>query len=145
MADNVPITAGTGTTIATDDIGGGVQVQRVKPVFGPDGSATDPTLDDGLPIEVTGAAACALANVAASATSVPLLAANTARRGASIYNDSASAYLYVKHGTTASLTSFTARVRPGGLYELPGPAVWRGAVDGIWSAAVGNARTTETT
>lgn len=145
MADNVAITAGTGTTIATDDIGGGVQVQRIKPVFGPDGSATDPTLDDGLPVEVTGAAASALTNVGASVTSVSLLAANTARRGATVYNDSASAYLYVKHGATASLTSFTTRVRPFGTYELPGPAVWRGAVDGIWSAAVGSARVTETT
>jgi hypothetical protein len=40
MADNVAITAGTGTSIATDDIGG-VQYQRVKPQLGADGSATD--------------------------------------------------------------------------------------------------------
>lgn len=40
MADNVPITAGAGTNIATDDIGG-VQYQRVKLSLGADGSATD--------------------------------------------------------------------------------------------------------
>lgn len=40
MADNVAITAGSGTSIATDDIGG-VQHQRVKLSLGADGSAVD--------------------------------------------------------------------------------------------------------
>lgn len=39
MADNVPITAGTGTTIASDDVGS-VQYQRVKVTLGGDGVAT---------------------------------------------------------------------------------------------------------
>lgn len=39
MADNVSITAGAGTSIATDDIGG-VQFQRVKLAVGPDGTHT---------------------------------------------------------------------------------------------------------
>lgn len=41
MADNVAITAGSGTTIAADDIGGGVLVQRVKLGLGADGTAVD--------------------------------------------------------------------------------------------------------
>ncbi len=44
MADNVAITAGSGTTIATDDVSG-VQHQRVKLVTSADGSA-DPYGDD---------------------------------------------------------------------------------------------------
>lgn len=40
MADNVAITAGTGTSIATDDIGG-VQYQRVKVALGADGTGVD--------------------------------------------------------------------------------------------------------
>ena len=40
MADNVSVTAGIGTPIATDDIAG-VHHQRVKRSVGPDGSATD--------------------------------------------------------------------------------------------------------
>lgn len=40
MADDVQITAGSGTTIVTDDIGSGRQVQLVKPAFGGDGVAT---------------------------------------------------------------------------------------------------------
>jgi len=43
MADNVAITAGAGTTIATDDIAG-VQYQRVKLSLGADGAATDVAL-----------------------------------------------------------------------------------------------------
>ena len=42
MTDNVAITAGAGTNIATDDIGG-VHYQRVKVTYGADGSATDPS------------------------------------------------------------------------------------------------------
>jgi hypothetical protein len=41
MADNVSISAGTGTTVAADDIGGGVLAQRVKVVLGPDGTGID--------------------------------------------------------------------------------------------------------
>lgn len=41
MADNLEITAGTGTTVAADDIGG-VLHQRVKSGLGADGSYTDP-------------------------------------------------------------------------------------------------------
>lgn len=40
MADNVAITAGSGTTIAADDIGG-VKHQRVKISIGADGTAAD--------------------------------------------------------------------------------------------------------
>lgn len=51
MADNVAITAGSGTNIATDDIGG-VQHQRVKVEFGADGSATDVSSAAPLPAAV---------------------------------------------------------------------------------------------
>jgi hypothetical protein len=51
MADNVAITPGTGTSIATDDIGG-VQYQRVKVTFGADGTASD--VSSGSPLPVSG-------------------------------------------------------------------------------------------
>jgi hypothetical protein len=86
----------------------------------------------------------AITSVAAAVASTSLLAANTTRRGAMIFNDSASANLYVKLGSTASLTSFTALVPPSGYYELPYP-VYTGTIDGIWDAAVGDARITELT
>jgi hypothetical protein len=52
VADNVPITAGAGTQIATDEcvIGGStVHVQRVKPVHGADGVANDVSPTTPLP------------------------------------------------------------------------------------------------
>ena len=49
MTDNVAITAGAGTSIATDDIGG-VHYQRVKVTYGADGSATDPSSTAPFPI-----------------------------------------------------------------------------------------------
>lgn len=52
MADNVAITAGTGTTIAADDVGGGVLVQRVKATWGPDGTANDTDVATGKPMPV---------------------------------------------------------------------------------------------
>src|SRR6478609_79566 len=53
MADNVEITAGAGTKIATDEVEEGgvkVQVQRVKVQAGADGSATDVSEANPLPI-----------------------------------------------------------------------------------------------
>jgi hypothetical protein len=52
MADNVAITPGSGTAIATDDIGG-VQYQRVKVTFGADGSASDVSSGNPLPVSGT--------------------------------------------------------------------------------------------
>jgi hypothetical protein len=88
--------------------------------------------------------------VAASATEVTLLAANARRTDAAITNDSA-AYLYIKHGTGVSTSSFRVRLDPGGLYELPqrfnadgrrlGP--YTGTVTGLWSSATGQAVVSE--
>ena len=57
MADNVAVTAGSGTTIAADDIGGGVLAQRVKPVWGPDGTGNDTDIASGkaLPVQMRSA------------------------------------------------------------------------------------------
>lgn len=61
MADNILVSQGVGTTIATDDIGG-VQYQRVKLSQGSDGSATD--VSSAAPLQVT------LANTGANSTAV---------------------------------------------------------------------------
>lgn len=49
MVDNVAITAGSGTSIAADDISS-VFYQRVKPSHGADGSAVDTSETDPLPV-----------------------------------------------------------------------------------------------
>jgi len=52
MADNVPITAGSGTSIAADDVAS-VYYQRVKIAHGADGAATDTQISQPLPVQTT--------------------------------------------------------------------------------------------
>lgn len=84
-----------------------------------------------------------LSNVAGSAASVTILASNASRKMAMIQNDSASS-LYLKFGTTASISSYTVLMVSNSYYELPNP-VYTGRLDGIWLVATGNARVTELT
>jgi hypothetical protein len=88
------------------------------------------------------AATGTLTNVASSATTVTVLAANVARLGATIANDSTQV-LYLKFGATASATSYTVKMAAGAYYEVP--FGYAGVIDGIWAAANGNARVTEIT
>jgi hypothetical protein len=49
MADDIPITPGTGASIATDDIGGR-HFQRFKPAIGVDGTAVDVSASNPMPV-----------------------------------------------------------------------------------------------
>lgn len=70
MADNVAITAGSGTSIAADDISS-VFYQRVKISHGADGSATDTSTAAPFPV-------APYASYSASATFTPAAASHTA-------------------------------------------------------------------
>jgi hypothetical protein len=144
MADNTALNAGSGgDTISTDDLGAGVKVQRVKCQYGADGSATDVDGTHPLPVRPGACATATPANVGSSTTSVTLFASNGSRLGAILVNDSTS-MLYLKYGATASATSYTYAIEAGGTWEMPGP-IYTGVIDGIWTSANGNARTTELT
>ena len=81
------------------------------------------------------------ANVAGSASSVTLLAANARRIGASVVNDSA-AILYIDlTGGTASATSYSVQLAAGAYLEVP--FGYTGLITGIWASATGSARVTE--
>jgi len=97
----------------------------------------------GASVKQAVSATSTLANVASSATNVTLRAANTARLGLLMYNDSTSS-CYLKYGATASATSFTVFLGPGAYWEMPMP-IYTGIVDGIWVSANGNMRVTELT
>ncbi|NEU77391.1 hypothetical protein PI95_034210 [Hassallia byssoidea VB512170] len=84
----------------------------------------------------------AATSVAASISSVSLLAANSARKGTTIWNNS-TANLYVELGATATTSAFTARVSAGGYYEVP--FTYTGAISGIWDAVNGSALVREFT
>ncbi len=89
-------------------------------------------------------------SVAAATSATTIAAANTARRGLFVYNDS-SATLFLKLGTGATTTSYTVQVAPAGYWELPTVQATRsevlggysGAVTGVWASATGSARVTE--
>lgn len=88
-------------------------------------------------------ATATLSNVTGSTSSVTVLAANTARLGASVYNDS-NKKMYLKCGTTASTTSFTVVLVPNAYYEMP--FEYTGVLTAVWASGVsGSARVTEFT
>ena len=86
------------------------------------------------------AASATVTSVTSSASSVLVLAANTSRLGASVYNNSTQ-ILYLKCGTTASATDFTVEMAPEDYWEAPYGYTAR--LDGIWGAANGAALVTE--
>lgn len=91
------------------------------------------------------AAAAALASKAYSGSNQTLAAANTARRGLLLFNNT-DGNLFVKFGATATATtSFTIKLLPGSLYEMPQP-IYTGIVDGIGtSGTAGSTLVTEIT
>lgn len=84
-----------------------------------------------------------LANVAASATAVTLF---TSTGGDDVLNrivvNDSTSDLFLKYGSGASATSYTAKIGPAGYWEAPNP-VYDGLITGIWTTANGNARTTQ--
>jgi len=81
-----------------------------------------------------------------SAASQTLLAANAARRGFSIYNDS-DQILYLRFNASAATTAnFTVKLFPEGFYESDMSTLYTGEIRGIWAAdSTGAARVTEYT
>lgn|SRR5574341_381631 len=88
----------------------------------------------------------ALTTVNDTAASATILAANNARKGATIWNDSTSVLYLLLASGTASATNSSVKLNANDIYELPvcTGGVYRGVINGIWSAdAAGAARITE--
>ena len=83
-------------------------------------------------------------SVASQTSAITILAANTARYGATVYNDDANT-LYLLLGTgTVSATVYTVQVPSLGYYEVP--YGFTGVLTGLWAAdGAGSARVTELT
>lgn len=153
--DVTSIIPGTGTTNlgkaedsshTTGDTGVfilGVRNDNASTTYGADQDYAPITVDlKGSTIIVQKAATGTQTSVASSATNVTLLAANSARRGVSIYNDS-TAILYLRCAATATTSNFTTKLFEDDYWEAP--AGYTGIIDGIWASATGNARITEFT
>jgi citrate lyase beta subunit len=150
MAENT--TQAGNATIAADDVAtlngaasSGVLVQRVKETYGDDGTARD--VSDAFPLPVRRTTDTAtLTSVAASVTSVTVIAANTNRRGLRLHAVTSSAVCYVRMGggtAAAALGGHSFDMQPGALYEDPDG--YTGAVTAIWATATGGLNVTELT
>jgi hypothetical protein len=81
--------------------------------------------------------------VASSASNVTILAANTSRIHATVFNAS-TAILYLNVSATAATTAiYTVQIAPNGYYEVPND--YQGQLSGIWASANGQANVTEMT
>jgi hypothetical protein len=82
------------------------------------------------------------ANTAAASSTTPatILAGNTAREGATIWNAS-SAILYISLGPTVTTTNYTRQIAAGGFYEVP--YRYTGLITGVWASENGSALLTE--
>ena len=74
--------------------------------------------------------------VEASTNSVVLLAPNSDRMGATVWNLSNSK-LFIELGNVATPTEFSAMLKPSGYYELP--YHWKGVITGVWDGSGGYA------
>jgi len=149
-------TAGDAAEMVIDKDSGAVKVNQgnleetkdAVAMFGSDNGGTTMRLiktdSDGSVDTIMRANTGTTSTVAASASSVTLVFANSARRGLVIVND-ADKNLRVKFGATASATDFTYIIAANQTLTLTVP-IYTGIVDGIWEAApTGNARITELT
>ncbi|MEX5711835.1 hypothetical protein AB1484_26965 [Parafrankia sp. FMc6] len=137
---------GATITIDTQNVGGSGQHQQAV-VIG-DGANVGRVLAldsaGAASVRPRAASTATLVNVGASTSSVTIRAANTARLGLIIVNDSTSADLYLTFdGTTASTSNFSIKLPPGATYEMA--IVVTTLITGVWSAASGTARVTELT
>ena len=103
-------------------------------------AAVDAKLGNTLLVQEQAITTATLSNVAASLVSTTILAANTNRKGATVYNDTAGT-LRLAFAATASATSFTVAIAAAGYYELP--VRYTGVISGIFATATGAARVTE--
>lgn len=133
MAASQPVVIANNQSAVPSNIS---QINAVTPLMG-----AGPTGTGSMRQTIANAATPTSANVAASITNVTLLASSATRLGAAFYNDSSSA-MYLKLGATSSTTSFTVKLLAGAYYEIPGPHIYSGIVDGIWDTATGTCRVT---
>lgn len=73
-------------------------------------------------------------SVNSGVASVTILAANAARKGAMFKNTDANILYLDLSGGTASATSYSVDIAPGGFYELPSSPLYTGLITGIWAA-----------
>jgi len=111
MADNVGYTPGTGATIAADDLSG-VLYQRVKISEGADGSATDVSAANPMPVSVPGAASATIMSVTTAAVGTNYTAFSSQTCNClDIVNTSSVAIEYRRGATGTAMTILSGSSR----------------------------------
>lgn len=113
---------------------------RMKPIAPTTIKVTNP---DGTIISSSNNTANSISSsVSVTTSNLTVLASNSSRKGATIYNES-GAIAYVKLGATASTTSYTIQIIIGAYYEVP--YGYTGIIDGITSSGTAVLRISELT
>jgi hypothetical protein len=139
MADNIAVTPGSGATIAAEDVGSGVLVQRVKPTLGVTGTAVDVSSDNGvsgtgvqrvtIASDSTGQVAIASfkgltltdrsSTITTGGTQQTLMSTNSSRHGFMVENTSNGDLWINELGSSAVQASPSIKIASGNLYESP--------------------------
>lgn len=145
MADSsVAITAGSGTPIRVlTALGSGSADQQVVTLADSAGNLLGAS-SAPFPVALVPSTTGTITSPALSLSSFTVLASNTARDGATIFNDSVNV-VYLAFAATASTTAYTVQIPAGGYYELPSGFNYTGILTGIALVASGNCRVTEMT
>lgn len=96
-----------------------------------------------LTVQETTAGTSSVSSVAGSVSATTVLAANSARLGAVVYNDT-NKTMYLKLGSSPSTSSYTVQILRDGYFEVP--YKYTGILTAVWDTGVsGNALVTEFT
>lgn len=129
----------TGTAVNWNDAGTQRTVSAAKPL--PVSTAPLTSALDTVAVVQDSNSTAALSQVTSTTSSQVILAANTSRKEAVIFNNS-TANLYLAFTGTASTSAFTVKLATNTAYALPMP-LYKGVISGIWDAANGTAQVTE--
>ena len=138
-------------SIATELLPGDTHAQLIKLLAGDAGTAIPikGSTNFGLYVEIRRTPraenAPALSNVPINDASVVIAAANDARKGLFVYNDTEQD-LKIAYAADAALDACSYNVPPGLTWEMPLP-IYPGVISGIWPSEVGGgaARVTDLT
>jgi hypothetical protein len=100
------------------------------------------SLVDANGVSATAPATGTQSSVASSITDVTILASNSARKGALLYNDSTAILYVLMAAGTSSTSNYSIQLPANGSLSIR-PGEYSGIIKGIWAAANGNVRVTE--
>lgn len=141
LSDGAAQTGTAGNPLRTDPTGTTAQpVTDNGSTLSVDDGGSSLTVDGAVTANAPSTNTATITRVVAALIDTALLAANANRLGAYVANESTGT-LYLKLGLVASVTDYTIKLFEDDVFQIP--AEYKGAVNGIWSAAVGAAQVTE--